>query len=54
MLRRPHCAPKFLSECVCAGQAWLFIVSPHLHLRGKCRTLAFERRFAPPPLCVRW
>nr|DAE78632.1 MAG TPA: hypothetical protein [Caudoviricetes sp.] len=31
MLRRPHCAPKFLSECVCAGQSWLFIVSPHLH-----------------------
>lgn len=25
-----------------------------LHLRGKCRTLAFERRFALPPLCVRW
>lgn len=31
---RPHCAPKFLREHVSAGQAWLFIVSPHLHFQG--------------------
>nr|DAW55199.1 MAG TPA: hypothetical protein [Caudoviricetes sp.] len=30
-VQRPHCAPKFLREHVSAGQAWLFIVSPHLH-----------------------
>lgn len=30
-VQRPHCAPKFLREHVSAGQALLFIVSPHLH-----------------------
>nr|DAQ93673.1 MAG TPA: hypothetical protein [Caudoviricetes sp.] len=30
-MERPHYAPKFFSMSVSAGQAWLFIVSPHLH-----------------------
>lgn len=29
--QRPHYAPKFFAMSVSAGQAWLFIVSPHLH-----------------------
>nr|DAY12967.1 MAG TPA: hypothetical protein [Caudoviricetes sp.] len=30
-MERPHCAPKFLSKYISAGQERLFIVSPHLH-----------------------